>query len=343
MKKLRVVVPVFNDWASCNILLQELDRVAGTLDVSLSVSAVNDGSTEEATPRLTCIPGLRNIESVEIVHLAVNLGHQRAIAIGLCMAVEDNACDAVLIMDSDGEDSPSMIEKLLAKAEGKGDFCVVAQRRRRSENFTFRLSYLIYKIVFRLLTASQIKFGNFSLLSYNYVSHLVRISDLWNNLPAAILRSKLPVEAVSIDRTRRYTGKSKMNLTSLIVHGLSGISVYAETIFVRLLLLSTFMVVMTVISVTVVLALRLFFPLHATPGWATEVSFGMAIILVQIISVTLSSILLLLNSRVQRLIIPIVDYQSYVRCRERLAALGAANHRGAVSESFQVRGLGRMT
>lgn len=318
MKKLRLVVPVFNDWASCSILLQELDRVVSTLAVSVSISLIDDGSTEDVAPLLACIADLRNIESVEVVHLAVNLGHQRAIAIGLCTAVDDNDCDAVLIMDADGEDSPRMIEKLLVKAESRAEFCVVARRRRRSENLTFRLSYLIYKVIFRLFTASQINFGNFSLLSMNYVNRLVRISDLWNNLPAAILRSKLPIEAVPIDRARRYAGKSKMNLTSLIVHGLSGISVYAETIFVRLLLLCVFMVVMTAISVSVVLTLRLFFPTHATPGWATEVSFGMAIILVQIFSVTLSSILLLLNSRVQRLIIPLVDYQNYIRYRECL-------------------------
>jgi hypothetical protein len=48
----------------------------------------------------------------------------------------------------------------------------------------------------------------------------------------------------------------------------------------------------------------------------------MIIILVQIFSVTLSSILMLLNSRVQRLIVPIADYGAYLESREALLGPG---------------------
>jgi glycosyltransferase involved in cell wall biosynthesis len=314
MQNLRLVVPVFNDWTSCNYLLQDLDRVARELPVRISVSLVNDGSME--MPVLDDVSTLHNLESVEIIHLAVNLGHQRAIAVGLCVAVEDDDFDAVLIMDADGEDSPQVIGRLLAATEGKRDFCIVARRRKRSENMTFRFSYLIYKFVFKMLTGAHINFGNFSVLSQGYAQRLVRVPDLWNNLPAAVLRSRLPIQFIPTDRAKRYAGKSKMNFTSLVVHGLSGISVYADTIFVRMLLLTMGMAAVTGPSVAFVLVLRLFFPAHATPGWATTVSFGMIIILVEIFSVTLSSILMLLNSRVQRLIMPITDYRGYVEWRQ---------------------------
>jgi glycosyltransferase involved in cell wall biosynthesis len=320
MQSVRLVVPVFNDWVSCNRLLQDLDLVAASLPVRIAVSLVDDGSIE--TPDFPAISGLCNLESVEIVHLSVNLGHQRAIAIGLCVAVEDDDADAVLIMDADGEDSPYTIGTLLKAAAGKRNFCIVAKRRKRSENFTFRLSYLTYKYLFKLLTAKQINFGNFSLLSRSYVQRLVRIPDLWNNLPAAILRSRLPIQFIPVDRAKRYAGKSKMNFTSLVVHGLSGISVYADTIFVRMLLLTMGVAAVAAVSIFVVFVLRVFFPIHATPGWATTVSFGMIIILVQIFSVTLSSILMLLNSRVQRLIVPIADYGAYLESREPLLGPG---------------------
>jgi glycosyltransferase involved in cell wall biosynthesis len=130
MEKLRLVVPVFNDWNSCSYLLRELDRVAADLPVRISISLVDDGSIE--TPAFSDISTLNNLESVEIIHLSVNMGHQRAIAIGLCVAVEDDDFDAVLVMDADGEDSPQRVVTLLEAAQGKRDFCVVAQRRRRS-------------------------------------------------------------------------------------------------------------------------------------------------------------------------------------------------------------------
>lgn len=306
--RLRIVTPVFNDWESFSILLAELDRVAATLPASVSVYAVNDGSTT-AFPAASQIE-LQHLESVEILHLATNVGHQRAIAIGLCATVDDGGVDAVVVMDADGEDAPEAIPELLRAAAGLDEFCIVARRGRRSENLLFKSCYRLYKLLFKLLTGVQIDFGNFCLLSYSCARRLTHIADLWNNLPAAVLRSRLPIRSVSVDRARRYAGQSKMNLTSLVVHGLSGISVYAETIFVRFLFLSLGLFVLSVLAITVLFVLRIFFPAYATPGWATTVSFGLLMILVQTFSFTLSSVLMLLHNRVQRLVHPLTDYRT---------------------------------
>jgi polyisoprenyl-phosphate glycosyltransferase len=318
MDKLRLVVPVYNDWPSLQILLRELDRVAANLPFRMFVTAVDDGSTELPDPEFFALHDVEHLEGAEILHLAGNVGHQRAIAIGLCQAVTDNDFDAVLVMDADGEDPPQSIEKLVVAIGQRTDFCIVAQRRKRTETALFKISYLLYKSLFRLVTGKAINFGNFSLLSRNYSRRLVMVSDLWNNLPAAILRSRLPMTGVRIDRGRRYAGTSRMNFTSLVVHGMSGISVYAETIFIRLLLLTIFLFVFGSICIATVLTLRFFFPVHATPGWATTVTFGLTIIFVQVLFSALSSILMLLNSRVQRLVVPIVDFKSYVGSRQLL-------------------------
>jgi len=194
----------------------------------------------------------------------------------------------------------------------------VAQRRKRTENFTFRFSYLVYKAVFQVVTGKKISFGNFSLTSRGYARRLVMIPDLWNNLAAAILRSKLPVDKAPIDRGQRYAGKSKMNFVSLTVHGMSGISVYAETIYVRLLLVTIALVAITVLSIPILLVLRIYYPVHATPGWATTVTFGLIIIFLQVFLTTLSSILMILNNRVQRLVLPFTDYLPYVAAKRMI-------------------------
>ncbi len=318
MNRVRLVIPVFNDWESFRQLLVDLDEAAATLPFQLFVSAVNDGSTEEPEAGLATLPLLTHLTGVEILHLAVNIGHQRAIAVGLCVAVEDDNFDAVLIMDADGEDPPGKIHLLTRDIGDRKNFCFVAKRGKRVETFSFKFFYLLYKIFFKAVTGKSIGFGNFSILSRGYARRLVMIPDLWNNLAAAILRSRLPITAVPIHRGRRYAGQSKMNFTSLIVHGLSGISVYADTIFVRLLLLSSGLSVMSFLLIVLVFSLRLFVPRHATPGWATTVSFGMIIILLQVVFTTISSILMLLNNRVQRLVVPIVDFHPYLDHRQLL-------------------------
>jgi glycosyltransferase involved in cell wall biosynthesis len=317
--RLRVIVPVFNDWESFSILLRHLDSAAADLPCSMHVTAIDDGSMQSADAIFALGSEIHSLSRVEIIRLATNLGHQRAIAIGLCLAVDDNDSDAVLVMDSDGEDPPEAIKDLLANAAGKKDFLVVAARRKRSESMTFKASYLIYKSVFKLVTGKKIGFGNFSLYSFTYVKRLVMLPDLWNNLAAAVLRSRLPMKEIFVDRGKRYAGKSQMNFVSLIVHGFSAISVYADTIFVRLLMVTIVLVALTVGAVSTTVLLRLFVPAHATPGWATTVSFGMTIVLLQVLFTTLTSVLSLLNSRVQRLVLPIADFRPYVAVREHVA------------------------
>jgi glycosyltransferase involved in cell wall biosynthesis len=320
MKKLCVVVPVYNDWTSFGILLERLDAAASQLTVSMLVMGIDDGSTEPEPEWARGGSGKQwpSLAGVEIVQLAANVGHQRAIAVGLCVAVDDHDPDAVLVMDGDGEDPPEEIGSLLAAAAERKNFCIVAQRRKRTENLTFKAGYLVYKSVFRVVTGSEISFGNFSLTSRTYARRLVMVPDLWNNMAAAVLRSKLPVERVPIDRGHRYAGKSKMNFVSLVVHGMSGISVYAETIYVRMLLMTVALVALIAVSIPVLLVLRIYFPLHATPGWATTVSFGMIIIFLQLFLTTISSVLMLLNGRVQRLVLPLMDYKPYVADKRML-------------------------
>ncbi len=324
MDRVRIVTPVFNDWKSFHRLIVELDKAAASLPFRIFISAIDDGSTQDHASILQDLPPLDHLIGIEIVHLAVNVGHQRAIAIGLCLASHDADADAVLIMDADGEDPPSSLATLTAAAAQRTDFCIVAQRKKRLESTLFKLFYRLYKLLFRIVTGRTISFGNFSLLSSGYVDRLVMVPDLWNNLAAAILRSRLPVTFVPIQRDRRYAGQSHMNLTSLIVHGLSAISVYADTIFVRLIMLAVCLTVLSLISVAFLLVLRIFFPTYATPGWATTIAFGLAIIILQVLFTALSSILMLLNNRVQRLFLPKVDYLPYVGFRRLL--FGKAFH-----------------
>jgi hypothetical protein len=133
-----------------------------------------------------------------------------------------------------------------------------------------------------------------------------------------VLRSKLPIERVPIDRGNRYAGKSKMDFVSLVVHGMSGISVYAETIYVRMLLMTVALVGLILVAVPVLLILRIYFPMHATPGWATTISFGLIIIFLQLFLTSISSVLTMLNGRMQRLVLPLIDYKPYVAQRRTL-------------------------
>ena len=63
-------------------------------------------------------------------------------------------------------------------------------------------------------------------------------SELWNHYAAAVLKTRLPYTSVPTIRGRRLQGDSRMGFVSLAVHGLSALSVFSDTLGVRLLVAS---------------------------------------------------------------------------------------------------------
>jgi len=179
--RLRVAIPAFDDWECFSILLRELDQAAAELPMRMAISDIKDGSTVLSETGILDTASSRHIDGLEIVHLSTNLGHQQVIAVGRCVAVEDGECDAVLVMDAEGENYPSAICPTLQAAGDTYD-CFVDRRAKRSENPTFRLSCLIYEFLYRLLTGRQIDFGNFCLFSRGYTPRIVCIPYLWSSL-----------------------------------------------------------------------------------------------------------------------------------------------------------------
>ena len=111
IKNLIICIPVYNDWESVTVLLEKLDHAIAKLDGSVSILIVDDGSTENPPNKLSKAPS--HIDKLEVIHLRRNLGHQRAIAMGLSYIYANHKCQAVLIMDGDGEDDPKDVHSLI--------------------------------------------------------------------------------------------------------------------------------------------------------------------------------------------------------------------------------------
>ncbi|HEY9619554.1 MAG TPA: glycosyltransferase [Crinalium sp.] len=312
--RLSIVTPIFNDWQSFTYLVQAIDNLAKTLDLNVSIIAVNDGSIELTPTPEVLLPDLKYLQKIEILNLVCNLGHQRAIAVGLCEAFHQEDSDAVIVMDCDGEDRPQDIGKLLKASFAHPNQIVVAQRGKRSEVASFRLSYILYKTLFLVLTGKVIDFGNFCLIPRSLLSRMVFMPDIWNNLAATIMLSKTPIYRVRINRGDRYAGKSKMNMVSLIIHGLSAISVYSDVVFVRVIITFTVLSVLLASGIGLVVILRLFTNL-AIPGWASYVTGLLSVLLLQTLLLAAGAAFSLLNRRSALSVVPALDARRYVRER----------------------------
>lgn len=255
-----VVTPVYEDVEASSRLFKELAAEFGT---DVFVVAVDDGSVKQPLE----IESLSSagIDGV-LLKLRRNVGHQRAIAIGLGYVSEHMQPEhQVVVMDSDGEDLPATITSLLAQLESAETDVVVAQRKSRVETFRFKAFYAVYKRFFGLMTGRAISFGNFMALKPAAVKRLVAMQELSIHVAGAVLASKLRTRVCPLDRGPRYAGKSKMNFVGLALHGFKGLMVFAEDVLVRVGIACAAIAILAVGGATAAIVLKLIG--FSTPGW----------------------------------------------------------------------------
>ncbi len=329
MEKLLILIPVFNDWTSAGKLLARLDDELAQTDLDARVLLIDDGSTELPRADFATISG-QAIRAVDILHLNRNLGHQRAICIGLCHATTHIPCEKIVVMDADGEDDPRYIPQLLAKSDAEGGKVVFAERTKRSENFVFRVLYFLYCQLHRLLVGHRVRVGNFSVLPFERAQSLTVAPEAWNHYAAAVFATKIPYTTIPTARGKRIDGESKMNLVSLVMHGLSAIAAFSDRVGARLLILVSSLIVLVFFALLVVIGIRLGTN-WAIPGWATYTAGLLLVVLVQLICLALVFCILTLANRTGSAFLPIRDYGYYVGAVQNVYQRPAARLYGTVS------------
>ena len=280
-----IVTPVYEDREASSQLFVEL---ANNFGASAFVVAVDDGSVREPLdPDSLRRAGLSGV----IIRLRRNIGHQRAIAVGLGFVADElpNA-DRIVVMDSDGEDRPATIHALLDALQSPQFDIAVAERKSRVETLRFRAFYVLYKLIFGALTGRRISFGNFMALKPAAVKRLSAMHESWTHIAGSVLASKLRLAVVPLDRGARYAGQSKMNFVGLALHGFKALMVFAEDVLVRVGLACVVISVLSVLGALVAVVLKLVG--FATPGWFSVALGVLFLVFLQTAALTLMTLML---------------------------------------------------
>lgn len=302
-------MPLRDDWLSAAELIKRIDKALPSCRIE--VVLVDDASIRRCVPEEFHFP-YQAVRAIRVLRLRRNLGHQRAIAIGLTHLQRAVRWDAVVVMDADGEDTPEGVQQLVDAYQKTGaETAVFAARSRRSESLSFRFFYYLYRALHRALTGISVRVGNFSILPPAHLETIVVLPELWNHYAAAIFRSKLPFRMIPIPRGKRLAGGSTMNFVSLVSHGLSAISVFGDIVGVRLLISSLAGSILAAVGIIAVAAVR-FFTDRAIPGWATQAAGILVVIAIQFITIATSFTMFVLSSRMNLGFVPLRDHALFI-------------------------------
>lgn len=226
-------------------------RTSGCLPIGrLSFVVVDDAATRDpAAADLQALP------DVTVVTPPFNLGHQRAIVYGLrFIAARIDPDDLVVTMDSDGEDQPqdipALVEALLAEASDPWRV-VVARRTHRRERLSFKAMYFGFRILFRTLTGTEIRSGNYAAFRGLYVRNMLDHPYFDLCYSSSLISLNPGVVTVPCARGTRYAGESRMSTQSLLNHGVRMLMPFADRIAVRSLAFFTLTATLTLVLLVV--------------------------------------------------------------------------------------------
>ena len=80
MTKFNILLPLYNDWRSVNLLIKKINKEFFRYKRFANILILDDSSTQKA---FLNINNLKNISSIKILTVNKNLGSQKIISVGL--------------------------------------------------------------------------------------------------------------------------------------------------------------------------------------------------------------------------------------------------------------------
>jgi polyisoprenyl-phosphate glycosyltransferase len=196
-----VVVPVYRNAATVDVLQGQLTRVLEACGLEFETIFVDDACPEGSGRRLHALAA--RDRRVRVVSHERNRGQHRAVVTGLEVATGE----WIVIMDADLQDPPRAIPALLA-AGRQGFSAVFAGRRGRYESRGRLLTSRMFKRALSHLCGVPPDAGSFVAVTRSVADRVLVTAHGRCSLPALIGMTGLPVTSIPIDRQSRSHGRS---------------------------------------------------------------------------------------------------------------------------------------
>jgi glycosyltransferase involved in cell wall biosynthesis len=218
-KTITIVVPVYNEHAGLDALVERLVSVVENADFSWNVLFVDDGSTDETLPKLRQINAKDRRFSA--ISFSRNFGKEVAIAAGLRHA----RGDAVIIMDGDLQHPPEIVPIFVARWR-EGYKVVFGARQKSSRERLLRHQYSrLFHAVFRRISFTPLPIGavDFLLLDRKAVDAINRIGERTRFSKGLYAWIGFASTVVPFVASERHAGSSRWSFLKLARFALDGL------------------------------------------------------------------------------------------------------------------------
>lgn len=218
-----IIIPMFNEEAVIQETYRRIKKVMGTTGEPYELLFVNDGSTDNCAQMIEEYSYWD--ESVKLIDLSRNFGHQIAITAGMDYALGD----AVVIIDADLQDPPELILDMITEWQ-QGYEVVFAKRiKRRGESLFKKWTARAFYRVLRYSTDISIPVdtGDFRLIDRKVCDELKRLPEKNRFVRGLVSWVGFRQKAIEYERDERLAGETKYPLKRMLKLSLDGITSFS--------------------------------------------------------------------------------------------------------------------
>jgi dolichol-phosphate mannosyltransferase len=212
IEKLSILIPVYNDQEVLDELDNRLMNVLPALCQTFEIVLVDDGSKDNSWAKIKKLK--ESNKHIIGIKLMRNFGQQNAIAAGL-----DNVTgDIIVIMDSDLQDRPEDIPKLIDALLQNDASMAISQWKSRKDSFFKRMvSKLFYSVSKRITKINhQPNLGVFRAIRKEVVVELKKYQEKTSTTLSLLYWIGMDYVTVKLDRDARFAGKSGYSLGKML-------------------------------------------------------------------------------------------------------------------------------
>ena len=221
MKKLSIVVPMYNEEEVIELFYKETKKVVDDIskDYSYEMLFVDDGSKDKTIEKVKALR--EKDKNVKYISFSRNFGKEAGIYAGLSNAKGD----LVVLLDADLQHDPKYIKDMLKYIEEGYDTVTTMRNRKGESKIKSYFSESFYKIM-KEAKDIELKQGSqdYRMMTRKVVDAILEIKE-YNRFSKGIFSwVGFKTKYIEVENRTRAAGKSKWNFGSLFKYAVEGIT-----------------------------------------------------------------------------------------------------------------------